>query len=499
MTDSNEPNQSDDDASTSDTGSGDGPSEGEARRPKDVEQPATEEQPDVQPATTVSFGPQSGTERDDQVETGSFEDVFATFEGVLEDGLPTGADTDDGTDEPAVAPATNVSFEPETEADSEPDRSADTGALSGGDEIDQQLDAEPEETAITPATNVSFAPETETVSEPEERDSVDADAAVAGPVEYEGAQNATSEDSHEAPEARAGSEEPSVPDTDVGGLVEALPPLGTVVNAVGLVILVAVLLPFVAYAIPQVAGAEDSFVVTSGSMSPAIQQGDVVIVESVDGAAVSEGDVITFERSNSEMPTTHRVIDVDRSGDSVTFKTKGDANEGPDQGRVQEEQLVGRVAVSIPAIGHVISFGSSRLGSLLLLVLPLGLLAVLELVAFVRDDEGPDEPGDGSDPGGPPAAASEGGEDPVTHPREDTLAVQTTDLQLSLIVTAILAAYSGWMAYRTWAQTGIPDTASVSICAGSITALLLGLSMHVSVPSLDRSADDTEVIDVDAE
>jgi signal peptidase len=62
---------------------------------------------------------------------------------------------------------------------------------------------------------------------------------------------------------------------------------------------------------------------------------------------------------------THRVISVgaslDGSGDRV-LRTQGDANDAPDQNRVREIQVRGRLWYAIPYLGHVTTriSGSTR-------------------------------------------------------------------------------------------------------------------------------------------
>lgn len=151
----------------------------------------------------------------------------------------------------------------------------------------------------------------------------------------------------------------------------------------GIALLVLVLAPFVVFAVPQVAGAQQGFVVLSSSMSPAIQAGDVVIVDGANPAAIEEGDVITFEPPADhqiDAPyVTHRVVEVvERNGDTY-FRTKGDANEEPDQALVPASNLVGVVAFHIPLIGYVIQFAGSESGILVFIVVPSILLIVNEV------------------------------------------------------------------------------------------------------------------------
>ena len=91
-----------------------------------------------------------------------------------------------------------------------------------------------------------------------------------------------------------------------------------------LLLLLALLAPFVIYAVPGVIGADQSYVVLTGSMEPALSPGDAVVVDAVDAGAIAVGDVITFERSAAnDIPTTHRVVEV-VTGDAGTLCPVGD-------------------------------------------------------------------------------------------------------------------------------------------------------------------------------
>jgi signal peptidase len=156
-------------------------------------------------------------------------------------------------------------------------------------------------------------------------------------------------------------------------------------NVLGIVLLIAVVAPFAVFAAPEVVGADESFVVLTGSMTPAIAPGDVVIVAERDPTAIAEGDVITFVRGTSDVPVTHRVIGVAGEAGAPAFETMGDANEGPDPGLVPAGNLVGVVTLTIPWIGYVIQFAGTQAGFVALVLLPFGLLAVTEVWSIVRD------------------------------------------------------------------------------------------------------------------
>ncbi|MDR5657351.1 signal peptidase I [Halodesulfurarchaeum sp. HSR-GB] len=168
------------------------------------------------------------------------------------------------------------------------------------------------------------------------------------------------------------------------------------VHLLALVVLLAIVIPFVIFAIPQVVGAEQSYVVLSGSMEPAVSPGDVVIVNAVPASAVEVGDVITYGGSQTSPPTTHRVIDIQQQDGELVFETKGDNNENADIALTPASTLRGKVMelpVSIPGnghnlfvipfIGYVAQFAQTQLGFLLLVGIPLFLLAVSEFWRFI--------------------------------------------------------------------------------------------------------------------
>ncbi|WP_152041006.1 signal peptidase I [Salinigranum salinum] len=142
------------------------------------------------------------------------------------------------------------------------------------------------------------------------------------------------------------------------------------VAALALLIVVAVLL---ANAFPWFAGADYSYTVQSGSMEPAIPTGSVVFVEDVPANDIEEGDVITFAESGNGPTTTHRVIEKFETDDTVRFRTKGDANEDPDPEPVYRGAVVGVVVFSVPFVGYLSAFASTKLGWIVLVVLPVTL------------------------------------------------------------------------------------------------------------------------------
>lgn len=95
-------------------------------------------------------------------------------------------------------------------------------------------------------------------------------------------------------------------------------------------------------------------VVLTGSMEPGIDPGDIVLIskmqEEQDIYDLKEGDVINFNRE--DITITHRIIQVvsDEAG-NVTFQTKGDNNQSPDEILVNPNDINGIVVQVVPKVG----------------------------------------------------------------------------------------------------------------------------------------------------
>ncbi|WP_255150867.1 signal peptidase I [Halorarius halobius] len=183
-------------------------------------------------------------------------------------------------------------------------------------------------------------------------------------------------------------------------------------HAVGALLLVACVTPFVVTAVPQTVGASHSYTVMSGSMEPAISPGDVVLVREVPPRRIERGDVITYEFTDgggAVQRRTHRVVDVVAREDGRYFRTKGDANDAPDPQLVPADAVVGRVVATLPVVGHVTLFASTRVGFVALVLVPVGLLFLSELwslVGALRDARTADGPAEDAESSAPPDADS---------------------------------------------------------------------------------------------
>lgn len=121
---------------------------------------------------------------------------------------------------------------------------------------------------------------------------------------------------------------------------------------------------------PTVFGFSAAVVVT-GSMSPAIEPGDLVVCRRSADYAV--GDVITF-RSGASL-VTHRIV----GSTPDSYITQGDANNVADADPVPRGAIVGKVVFTVPKLGIFIEKLRTPLGMTVLVLIG---FALIELPKF---------------------------------------------------------------------------------------------------------------------
>jgi signal peptidase len=144
-----------------------------------------------------------------------------------------------------------------------------------------------------------------------------------------------------------------------------------------------VLMLLIASVLPLAFG-DRSLVVRSGSMTPAIDTGDVVAVHPIAPASARVGDIVTFE--NHGKLTSHRVRSMGRSGNDMLFTTRGDANTGQEHWKVPANGRIGRVMYRVPKLGFVVVRVQTPVGRFFLIILPALLLAFSLLRKIWRDE-----------------------------------------------------------------------------------------------------------------
>lgn len=115
----------------------------------------------------------------------------------------------------------------------------------------------------------------------------------------------------------------------------------------------------------------------SGSMSPVLNFGDIVVAQPYQGSALGPGTVVVFHAPGSGRLTTHRIVGV---GDDGSYQTKGDANAVPDSTPLPPSEIVAVGRLRVPWIGLVVAWWAQGA------YVPLAaLLFLLGIAAFAWD------------------------------------------------------------------------------------------------------------------
>ena len=124
--------------------------------------------------------------------------------------------------------------------------------------------------------------------------------------------------------------------------------------------------------------------VTSGSMEPVVTTGSLVIETVLRKFQV--GDIVTYKLSqNPRNLVTHRIVEIEKINGSNFFKVKGDAVNQPDAALVPEDQITGKVILSIPFAGRIMAFGRTQTGVMFLAVIPAAIIVYEELKSIWKE------------------------------------------------------------------------------------------------------------------
>jgi signal peptidase len=137
--------------------------------------------------------------------------------------------------------------------------------------------------------------------------------------------------------------------------------------------------------IPFIEGSEKPLIVLSGSMTPIMLPGDIIIVKSINQNELEVGDVVAFQPPGSKPNTlvTHRVISLEE-GKECLFQTKGDANNAKDAFKVPVSKEVGKLIFVIPFVGYLTEISKNKNFFFFMIIMPACLLIIDEIRNLVK-------------------------------------------------------------------------------------------------------------------
>lgn len=139
------------------------------------------------------------------------------------------------------------------------------------------------------------------------------------------------------------------------------------------------------------------FRVVTGSMEPQIPVDSLILVKREEASTLQVGDVISFYSRDPSLlgeVNTHRIVEIHENEGSLSFTTKGDANNIVDRYDTREEDLLGKVVFSSASIGKFVRLLSNPLVFFPFIILPLAILIIKNIIdsvktakALVREEE----------------------------------------------------------------------------------------------------------------
>lgn len=122
------------------------------------------------------------------------------------------------------------------------------------------------------------------------------------------------------------------------------------------------------------------FRVSSGSMTPELEVGDVIITREFDTSTVKKGDIVTYKSESGAMKdklVTHRLVKGPyKSGKNLYVVTKGDANFSEDD-PIKTTQIQSRFLTKVSFLKFIYN----------IFVTPAGLLIIIGLIIFAFFNE----------------------------------------------------------------------------------------------------------------
>ncbi len=138
--------------------------------------------------------------------------------------------------------------------------------------------------------------------------------------------------------------------------------------------------------------------VSSESMEPELNIGDVILVKEVEPDALKKGDVITYQGEEGPVAgklTTHQIVSEPYEKDGLYhFTTRGIKPGALDDPEIDETQIYGKVTHKIPLVGTVYDFFSHWYGLVAFAAILMILFSsdIINLINNIRNNDDDNDP-----------------------------------------------------------------------------------------------------------
>lgn len=138
-------------------------------------------------------------------------------------------------------------------------------------------------------------------------------------------------------------------------------------------------------------------VVSSGSMMPTLNIGDIIVIQGVDPSQINVGDILVFRSPRDpSVLIVHRAIEIERDeyGKVIKVSTSGDAiGERDIFSPWSVSLLVGKVIMRVPYIGNIYLFihQEGELGRWSFIIVLAIMIVLIALILFIDKENGEEE------------------------------------------------------------------------------------------------------------
>lgn len=131
------------------------------------------------------------------------------------------------------------------------------------------------------------------------------------------------------------------------------------------------------------------FSIQTPSMEKTIMTGDLIITKDINAyeEELKVDDIISFKslEQGQKIVKTHRIIDITKDGNLISYITKGDNNDAEDTVSVPPGDVVSVYSgVRVPYLGYAMDFFGSRYGFLFGIILPIFIFFIYQLYVFME-------------------------------------------------------------------------------------------------------------------
>ena len=127
--------------------------------------------------------------------------------------------------------------------------------------------------------------------------------------------------------------------------------------------------------------------VNGDSMYPKLRDGDLIVIDRNKKDIYDVKDIVSFVMSdeNKNILVTHEIKEVISNDYYVGYITQG-INHDEDDGVVIHDEIIGEYrGFRIPLLGHVVKFSNTRIGYLVLVLIPLGIMSVIAIYELMKE------------------------------------------------------------------------------------------------------------------